>query len=224
MVAPNLRDEMLAAGCGKELEVLIGTGRGLQDELMHDETHRQRTVGVLLDGLVRMEEKCRCIPGDRSVESQDHVDGLLLERAERSLGVELQIERRVSFECLLREPDLAHVREAPQPRLVAPVGSADQKRPVAVEQTVGLNALAASASGGLSEVAKLDDSAARDALAKQREESCIETLFRARPGGQPLGVEQRLEVGFNSCQRVAANRGAQLGGQIPGAWPHVRRG
>ena len=85
-----------------------------------------------------MEEKFRCIPCNRGVESQDYVDGLFLECAKRSLGVALQIERRVSFECLLCEPDLAHVREAPQPRLVAPVGAANQKYPVAVEQTVGL--------------------------------------------------------------------------------------
>ena len=47
------------------------------------------------------------------------------------LAVALQIECRVSLERFLREPNLAHVREAPQPRLVAPVGSADQKRSVA---------------------------------------------------------------------------------------------
>ena len=54
-----------------------------------------------------MEEERRRIPCRADVEPQDHLDGLLLERAERTLGVTLQIECRVPLEDLAGYPSLA---------------------------------------------------------------------------------------------------------------------
>ena len=71
------------------------------------EADGHRTVIVLLDALVRMEEERRRIPGRPRIESKDHPDGKFLERAERAFRIALQIERRVPLEALLRHPEAA---------------------------------------------------------------------------------------------------------------------
>ena len=133
---------------------------------------------------------------------------------ERS-AVTAQIEAGVGLEGLAGDPGLAHVGQAPEPGLVAPVGPSHQEGSVAVEQAGWGHALPASPSRGLGEIAELDHAAGGDGLAQEREQATVEMRFRPGSRGQPLGVHERFEVGLDPRQRVGAQRGSQLGVQLP---------
>ena len=64
------------------------------------EAHRERAVAVLFDGLVRVEEEGRGVRRCLGIETQGHLNGFFLERAERPSGVVLQVEFRVPLEPL----------------------------------------------------------------------------------------------------------------------------
>ena len=96
------------------------------------EAYRERAVIVALDGLVRMEHEGRRISDRPRVESEDHLHGLFLERPERTLRVPLQIELRIPLEVLVSQPELAHVRETPEPRLLAPITRRNEERAIPV--------------------------------------------------------------------------------------------
>ena len=63
----------MSFGCWRKCDFQVHTPR---------EAHRDRAVVLLVNGLVRVEEKRRGIRRCGRVEAQDHPDGLLLERAE----------------------------------------------------------------------------------------------------------------------------------------------
>ena len=147
-------------------------------------------------------------------EAQHRVHAFLLEGAEGAPGVGLQIEAGVAGEGFAGHVGLAHVTEPPQPHGVVPVRPPHQEGAVAVEQAVGLDALAAVPARGLRQVADLDDAAGGDGLAQAREQVPVEARPGAGTHGEPLGLHQRLDVGLDPRQRVGSLGGAQLGAPV----------
>ena len=134
------------------------------------ESYRERTVVVGLGRLVRVEREVRGIPDGDGGEAEDHFGGLLLEGAERTLRVPFKVEIRVPLEGLVADVKLAHVGEAPEPRLLAPVARRDEERTVSMEEPQGPDTLPAFLSRRLGEVGAGTSPAlvesSRDALAQ----------------------------------------------------------
>ena len=162
-----------------------------------------------------MEQEGCGVPSCPGQEAQDDLDGPFLERAERTLRVGPQVERRIALEPLVREPGIAHVGQTPQTQLTGPVGPSHQEGPIAVEQAVGLHALAALPSRRLGDVVELHHAAGHDGLSQEREKAGVEAGSGARTHGQSFGEDQRLDICLDSVKRMLLHRGTKLAGDLP---------
>ena len=57
-----------------------------------------------------------------------------------------------------------------------------------------------SPSRGLCEIPKLHYAGGSDRFAQEHEQTAVDSLLRSGPGGEPLSVDQRLEIQRDSCQ------------------------
>ena len=162
-----------------------------------------------------MKQKRRRVPCRVGIEAQNHIHRLFLKGTERTLGVLLQVKRRVALELFHGRPCPAHVRKPPEPHVTVRVGLPHQERTISVKYPVGLNAPRALPSSPLRKIVKFNHAAAFDSFAQDGEQTLFKTRPRAGAHRKSLRPHEHFQIRFAFPGRARPCDGVQLAAKVP---------